>query len=194
MTRSAPSSSRESFTRRARVGRRGAAALVQPADEIAFEDASPARREFNDGRSFAERDQTLERTASEAGDRGGLIVGVDGERGLPAPRCGVTAFVPRQAGRTSRQDAHPPVGMRNDMCLGRRVSQTLKPPSCRTRSPFVSERFGPQLLASEAFRPSRNSDTNLASVRTVGGAASSSFHRVLISTATSSSEGSGSSE
>jgi hypothetical protein len=60
------------------VGRRGAAALVQPADEIAFEDASPARREFNDRRSFAKRDQTFERPASEAGDRGGLIVSVYG--------------------------------------------------------------------------------------------------------------------
>ena len=48
-----------------RFARSGAAALVQPGDEIAFEDASPARREFNDGRSFAERDQTLERTARE---------------------------------------------------------------------------------------------------------------------------------
>jgi hypothetical protein len=33
------------------VNRSGAAALVQPGDEIAFEDASPARRDFNDGRS-----------------------------------------------------------------------------------------------------------------------------------------------
>ena len=33
---------------------------------------------------FAERDQTLERAASEAGDRGSLIVRVDSERGLPA--------------------------------------------------------------------------------------------------------------
>jgi hypothetical protein len=127
------------------VGRRGAAALVQPADEIAFEDASPTRREFNDRRPFAERDQTLERTPSEAGDRSGLIVGVDGERGLPAPHCRVTAFVPGQACRTSRQDAHPPVGMRNDVCLGRRVSQTSKPlrfrneaPSFPKRSPFTS--------------------------------------------------------
>ena len=97
------------------MDRRGAAALVQPGDEIAFEDASPTRRELNDGRSLVERDQTLERAASEAGDRGSLIVGVDGERGLPAPRCGTTAFVPGQACRTSRQDAHPPVGMRNDV-------------------------------------------------------------------------------
>jgi hypothetical protein len=53
---------------------------------------------LDDGWSMAERDQTLERAASEAGDRGGLIVGVDGERGLPAPRCGVTAFVSGEAG------------------------------------------------------------------------------------------------
>jgi hypothetical protein len=46
---------RESFTLRAAVGERSSPALVQPTDEIAFEDASRARREFNDGRSFAER-------------------------------------------------------------------------------------------------------------------------------------------
>ena len=114
MTRSGPLLRVKDSRAELAVGGRGAAALVQPADEIAFEDASPARREFNDRRSFAERDQTLQRTASEAGDRGGLIVGVDGERGLPAPHRGVTAFVPGQACRASRQDAHPPVGMRND--------------------------------------------------------------------------------
>ena len=91
---------------------RRATATPEPIPKIGCKNASPPRREFNDGRSFAERDQTLERTASEAGDRGGLIVGVDGERGLPAPCCGVTAFVPGQACRTSRQDAHPPVGTR----------------------------------------------------------------------------------
>ena len=114
MTRSGPLLRVKDSRAELAVGGRGAAALVQPADEIAFEDASPARREFNDRRSFAECDQTLQRTASEAGDRGGLIVGVDGERGLPAPHRGVTAFVPGQACRASRQDAHPPVGMRND--------------------------------------------------------------------------------
>jgi hypothetical protein len=85
---------------------------VQPTDQIAFEYASPARREFNDGRPFADCNQTLDRSPSEACDRGNLIEGVDGECGLTAPRCRVTAFVPGQACRTSRQDAHPPVGTR----------------------------------------------------------------------------------
>lgn len=73
--------------------RRSATAPLKPNPKISFEYASPARREFNDGRSFAERDQTLECPASEARDRGNLIEGVDGERGLPTRRCGVTPRV-----------------------------------------------------------------------------------------------------
>jgi hypothetical protein len=55
-----------------------ATATPEPIPKIGRKNASPARREFNDGWSVAERDQTLERAASEAGDRSGLIVGVDG--------------------------------------------------------------------------------------------------------------------
>lgn len=69
---------REAFALGLGTGACAAAALVQPSDQIAFEDASPARREFKDRRSFAKRNQTLERPASEAGDPGGLIVSVDG--------------------------------------------------------------------------------------------------------------------
>jgi hypothetical protein len=90
-----------------------ATATPEPIPKIGCKNASPARREFNDGRSFAERDQTLERAASEAGDGGSLIVGVDSERGLPAQRCGVTPCVSSEACRTLRQDAHPFVRTRN---------------------------------------------------------------------------------
>ena len=72
------------------VGRGGTAALVQPIDQIAFEDASPARREFNEGRSFADRDQTLQCSAREAGDRGGFVIAVDEEPVFPRPPCDVT--------------------------------------------------------------------------------------------------------
>jgi len=69
----------------------------------------------------------------------------------------------------------------------RRASQTLKLPSLPKQSPLHFARFGgvPAL---------RNSDTNFSSVRTVGGRGVSSFHRVLISTATSPSEAPGSCE
>jgi hypothetical protein len=82
---------------RGRFGRRGAAALVQPGDEIAFEDASPARRELNDGRAFADRDQTLERTASDVCDFGGFIIGIDDEPVFARPPCALTSCVPSQA-------------------------------------------------------------------------------------------------
>src|SRR5262249_42598849 len=96
------------------VTRRCATMLAQPIDEIAFEDASPARRELNDGRPFPKRDQTLECAASEAGDRGGLIVGVDDEPVFPRPRCAVRTSVLSSACRTLRQAAHPSIGMRNN--------------------------------------------------------------------------------
>jgi hypothetical protein len=70
-----------------------ATATLEPIPKIGCKNASPARRQLNDGRSFAERDQTLERAASEAGDRGGLIEVVDGERGLPSSRSSVAPFV-----------------------------------------------------------------------------------------------------
>jgi hypothetical protein len=72
--------------------RRDAAVLVQPIDEIFFEDASPARRELNHGWPLAERDQTLERAARDSDEPGDLVVAVDGERRLPSPRCGIAPF------------------------------------------------------------------------------------------------------
>jgi len=76
-----------------RFARGRATTLLEPNLKIRFEDASPARRQLNDGRSFAERNQTLERAARDAGDRGGIIVAVDGERRFRSPRCGITPFV-----------------------------------------------------------------------------------------------------
>jgi hypothetical protein len=73
----------------ARLARWRAAATLEPIPKIGCKNASLAGGDFNDGRPLAERNQTLERPASDAGDRGGLIVGVDSERGLSAQRCGV---------------------------------------------------------------------------------------------------------
>jgi hypothetical protein len=73
---------------------RRATAPLEPILKIGCENASPARRQLNDGWSFAERDQTLERTARDPDELGDLIVAVDNERGFPSPRCGVTPFVP----------------------------------------------------------------------------------------------------
>ena len=73
---------------------RRATAPLEPIQKVRCKNASPARRQLNDGWSFAERDQTLERTARDPDELGDLSVAVDDERGLPSPRCGVTPFVP----------------------------------------------------------------------------------------------------
>jgi hypothetical protein len=82
-----------------RCTRRRATAALKPILQIGCKNASPARRQLNDGRSFAERDQTLERAARDADEPGDLVVAVDDERGLPSPRCGVTPFVARRPRR-----------------------------------------------------------------------------------------------
>jgi hypothetical protein len=56
-----------------------ATATLEPILKVGRKNASPARRQFNDRRSLADLDQTLERAASEAGDRGGFIQAVDDE-------------------------------------------------------------------------------------------------------------------
>ena len=75
------------------MARRGAAVLVQPIDEIGFEDASPARRQFDDSRPLADNDQTLERTASDASDFGGFIIAEDDEPAFYRPPCALASRV-----------------------------------------------------------------------------------------------------
>jgi hypothetical protein len=75
-----------------------ATATPEPIPKIGCKNASPARREFNDGRAFAGRDQTLERTASDVGDFGGFIIGVDDEPVFFRPPCALTSCASSQAG------------------------------------------------------------------------------------------------
>jgi hypothetical protein len=52
---------------------------LKPNPKISFEDASPAGRQINDRRAFAACDQTLNRAAGNANDRGGFTQAVDDE-------------------------------------------------------------------------------------------------------------------
>jgi hypothetical protein len=63
--------------------------------KISFEDASPARRQYDDGRSLADNYQTLNCAPSEAADFGGFVVGVDDE--FSRPPHTLTSCVPTQA-------------------------------------------------------------------------------------------------
>jgi hypothetical protein len=57
--------------------RRRAAPPLKPNPKISFQDASPAGRQINDHRAFAACNQTLNRPAGNANDRGGFTQAVD---------------------------------------------------------------------------------------------------------------------